>query len=92
LNKKLALLVSFCVVAFLSFLGYLTFSSSPYRVKVCMSFKGRDACKTVRAKTEQDAVRNAVMNACADIAGGVTETVGCENTTPSSVTWLQKGP
>lgn len=91
MNKKIAMIVALCVVGFLAFITYLTMSASPYRVKVCMAFEGRNACKTVRAKTEQDAVRGAVTGACADISSGVTEVVACEGTTPASITWLQKG-
>lgn len=90
MNRNLRILVAVGVVAFLAFIAYLTVSGTSYRVRVCMAFQGRNACKTVKAKTEQDALKGAITNACGDIASGVTEVVACENTTPASVTWLQK--
>ena len=53
-----------------------------------MSFEGRDACKIVRAHSEEGAVRSAIQNACADISSGVTDTVKCEKSEPKSVRWL----
>lgn len=92
MNRNLAVIVTVGVVAFLAFIAYSTIFGSPhYRVKVCMEYQGRTTCKTVKAKTEQDAVRGAVTNACADISSGVTEVVACEGSTPASITWLQKG-
>ncbi len=91
MNRKIGILVTVCVAGFLAFIVYLTVSGPSYRVKVCMAFEGRNACKTVRAKTEQDALRGAITNACGDIASGVTEVVACEGATPASVTWLHKG-
>jgi hypothetical protein len=91
MNRNISILVTLCVVGFFGYIAYLTVSGKSYRVKVCMAFQGRNACKTVKAKTEPDAVRGAVTNACGDIAAGVTEVVACENTAPASITWLSKG-
>jgi hypothetical protein len=55
-----------------------------------MTYNGRSTCKTVSAKSDNAAVRAGVSNACADIASGVTESMGCERTEPTSVKWLQK--
>ncbi len=90
MNRNLAILVAVGVVGFIAFVAYLTVSGPTNRVKVCMAFQGRNACKTVKAKTEQDAIRGAITNACGDIASGVTEVVACENTTPASVTWIER--
>jgi hypothetical protein len=53
-----------------------------------MSFRGKEACKTVKAKSEESALRSAIQNACADIASGVTDTVSCEKSEPKRVLWL----
>ena len=55
-----------------------------------MSFTGRSACKTVNAKSEAAALRSATENACADISSGVTDTMRCQESNPSSVHWLQR--
>jgi hypothetical protein len=69
---------------------YSTVNGPKYRVQICMTYNSRSTCKTVSAKSEEAAVRGGISNACADIASGVTESMGCERTEPTSVKWLQK--
>jgi len=77
-------------VAVIALIAYSTMSGKLYRVQVCMTYGGRSACKIVTGKSEQSALRGGISNACADIAAGVTATMGCEGSTPASVKWLQK--
>ena len=63
--------------------------TQPFRCRICMSFKGGRDCRTGSAKTAMDAQRAAIMNACAQLAGGVTESNQCENTPPESIEWLR---
>ncbi|MBZ5582537.1 MAG: hypothetical protein LAQ30_10110 [Acidobacteriia bacterium] len=53
--------------------------------RVCMSFDGRRDCRTASAETREEAVRAAVTNACAQLAGGVIQSSQCENTPPESI-------
>jgi hypothetical protein len=53
------------------------------RCEVCMSFAGRQACRSVDAATEDEATQGAVNNACALLASGVTDTMACERATPT---------
>jgi hypothetical protein len=62
---------------------------SSHRVEVCMDWKGRTNCKTTRASTEEDAIRSAITNACAEMVSGVTDTLACERAEPARVTVLQ---
>ena len=71
-------------------LALATFGKSKYKVRVCMTFKGQTACKVVSGAEENAVLRTAVTDACADVAGGVTDTVNCQSTPPQSVTWLKK--
>ena len=64
-----------------------TFQGERVRVEVCMAFAGHRDCRTAQAKSRQEALRTAVTNACAQLAGGVTDSMQCENTPPESVTW-----
>lgn len=64
-----------------------TFQGERVRVEVCMAFNGRRDCRAAQAKNRQEALRTAVTNACAQLAGGVTESMQCENTPPESITW-----
>jgi hypothetical protein len=55
-----------------------------------MFFGGRFNCKTVAGRSESAALRGGVQNACADIASGVEETMGCEGSEPRSVRWIER--
>lgn len=55
------------------------------RCTVCMSFRGRQACRTVDGTEESETRSAAITNACALLASGVTDTVACQNTPPDSV-------
>jgi hypothetical protein len=92
MNKKLALAV--VIVVGLLLLGYMFYSSTSnvrYRVEVCVAFQGRTSCRTARADNQEHALRSAQSNACALIASGVTDTMQCEHTNPTSVKWLELG-
>lgn len=70
--------------------GFVVFSSlrpKPFRVHVCMAFKGGRDCRTASADTRDMALRTAISNACAQLSGGVIETNQCETTPPASVDW-----
>jgi hypothetical protein len=86
MNKPV--LVGIAIV--LVILGVLVYSSmnlAKFRVEVCMEFHGLQNCKTAAGATREFALRSATTNACAAIASGVTDSIGCENTPPSKVTW-----
>jgi hypothetical protein len=50
------------------------------RCEVCVGFRGREACRTVEAATEEEARAGARDNACALLASGVTDTLACQRT------------
>lgn len=66
-----------------------TMNTAAFRVEVCMEYQGRSSCRTAGAATEEQALRTATENACALIASGVTDSIGCGNTRPVSVKWLK---
>jgi hypothetical protein len=74
-------------VAALAAIIYSSVSGANLRAEVCMEFGGRTACKTVSGDTKEHVVQRAVSGACAEISGGVTDTIRCEHETPKSVTW-----
>ena len=66
-------------------IGYVVWSSfqvSDFECDVCITFEGRDACRTVAAKTEEESMRGALTNTCALLASGVTDSLRCERTRP----------
>jgi hypothetical protein len=88
LKKTTWLAVAFALLV----LGYIAISSfrpQGFRCRVCMSFKGSRDCRTASAATQQEAMRTAVTNACAQLSGGVIESNQCETTPPESVDWLR---
>jgi hypothetical protein len=62
---------------------YSSFQVSDYECEVCIAFGGREVCRTVTGKTEAEGLRSATDNACALLAGGVTDTLRCTRTMPS---------
>jgi hypothetical protein len=62
---------------------YNSFQVSDYECSVCITFFGREQCRTVNAKTEKEGIASAIDNACALLASGVTETMRCQRTPPT---------
>lgn len=77
------------VFVVLGVLVYSSFHLSTYGVEVCMNYNGRTACATAKGANKETALENAMQTACAQIASGVTETIGCSRTEPAKETWLQ---
>ena len=88
MNKTVVIGVVF-VAALLAYLVYSSMHIAKFRVEVCVAFNGRNECRNASADTREHAVRSAQTNACALIVSGVTETMRCEQTTPTSVKWLE---
>ncbi len=53
--------------------------------EVCVTFKGRTACREAYGKTAEEATRTAADNVCGVIASGMTDSISCQNTPPDSV-------
>jgi hypothetical protein len=62
-----------------------SFRVADVRCEVCVSFAGREACRSVDAANEAEARHGAHTNACALLASGVTDTMACERAEESSV-------
>jgi hypothetical protein len=89
MNLKVVLIVVLAVIGLAALFFFSITSNVRYRVEVCVAFNGRTSCRTARADTQDHALRSAQSNACALIASGVTETMQCERSTPTSVKWLE---
>ncbi len=86
--KRPVLLGVLFVLLVLGVLVYSSFHLSTYGVEVCMNYNGRTACATAKGANKETALDNAMQTACAQIASGVTETIGCSRTEPAKETWL----
>ncbi|MAG30133.1 MAG: hypothetical protein CL908_04465 [Deltaproteobacteria bacterium] len=51
--------------------------------KICVDYKGRQACSTARAADLAIAEMQAHSGACSQVTGGVTETLECDRTKAS---------
>jgi len=85
--KKTVLIAILFVVAFLVMVVSTTFGGKRVRVEVCMEFNGGRDCRSAQAANREEALRTAVTNACAQLAGGVIQSSQCERTQPASVVW-----
>jgi len=85
--KKSVLLAILFLVAFLGIVVYSTMSAGRIRCEVCVTYQGRNACRTASARTRELALRTATENACALISSGVTDSNQCNNTPPDRVRW-----
>lgn len=77
------------VLVFLGAVIFSTIGMNQARCEVCITYQGRQACRTAQAATKEQAERTARENACAQIASGVTDSIGCQNTKPDSVRFLR---
>ncbi|MDQ6759510.1 MAG: hypothetical protein M3Z32_06545 [Acidobacteriota bacterium] len=77
------------VLAVLGVILYSTMNLAKFRVEVCVTFNGRSDCRIASADTEEHALRTATSNACGLLASGVTDTLACEHSVPTSVRWLK---
>jgi hypothetical protein len=75
------------LLAVLGVLVYSTLDLQGYSCEVCITFNGRTNCAKASGTTREEAQRTATDTACAPITGGMSETIGCSNTTPDSVNW-----
>ncbi len=76
-------------IAMVVALIYTSFGNRRFHVEACMAYNGRTSCRKASAANREAALRSATDNACAQIASGVTETMGCTSSSPTSVHWLQ---
>ena len=90
MKKKPAIVGALIFVAIVAFVVYSTVSTPRRRVEVCIAFNGRNQCRIASGATEEFAIRTATTNACALLSSGVTDTVNCERTPPTSVKWLDR--
>lgn len=87
--KRPVLVGILIVVAILGIIVYSSLDLSSNRVEVCIEFKGKKSCKIARAATQEEAIRRAQDNACGELASGVTDTLACHRTEPSSINILK---
>jgi hypothetical protein len=87
--KKPVLVGVLIVVAILGIIAYSMLGLSAHRVEVCLEFKGVTTCKIARGSSEEAAIRQAIDNACGEMASGVTDVMACTRSEPTKITRLK---
>ena len=67
------------ILVVMTIVVYSTFQIGGVRCEVCITFHGRQVCRSVDGANEHEAQMAAITNACALLASGVTDTIACQN-------------
>ena len=65
---------------------YLSTRVAQVECEVCVSYRGSTTCRKAASDTREAAIQSAVTSACSNMAGGMTETIACQNTEPDRAT------
>ena len=87
--KPITWIIVGVVAAVVALMAYSSISLGGYKVEICKSYQGREACGTGVGSTEMDATSTATGVACAKISSGMTESTQCQASNPTKVTWLK---
>lgn len=83
-NPKTTLAIVAFVVAVLVLLLYSMLGVAGYSCEVCVDFHGQSKCRTAKGASREEARRAAIDNACAFLASGMTDSIACSHTPPTS--------
>jgi hypothetical protein len=90
MSKPLKLVIAAGIVLLLGVIVYSTLSLARYECEVCVTFKGRSACRVAAGATREETIRTATDNACAFLASGRTDSMACGRTPPTSIRWIKE--
>ncbi len=85
MSKSVKIVLVLLVLGVLVYIVTSSMATSKLSCEVCMKFKGREACRTARGPTREEAIQTALNNACAQIVNGRTENILCGSTQPATV-------
>lgn len=72
-------------LVFIAALLYATFGMRGVDCEVCIEYRGRSDCRTVTAPDREQAIAQAISTVCASISGGVTDSMACGRTPPTTL-------
>lgn len=85
-NRKIGLLIGVAfALAFAAVLTFSLFSLRRHRVEVCITFNGQTTCRQASGANRDEAIRTATDAACTVMAGGMTQSMQCGRTEPTSI-------
>ena len=85
-QSKIAIITVAIVVLTLGVLILAMMQQAEVSCEVCVTFQGRTACREALGSDRDEAIRTATDNACGLLTRGMANSIGCQNTTPDSVT------
>ena len=88
MNKPVAVGIAI-VAVILAVIVYSSLNLAGHRVEACVAYRSGTACRTASGSSEEFARRTAISNACAQIVSGMTDTIACEQASPTKVTVLR---
>ena len=71
-------------LGFVAALILVTRAQMRARCEVCIEYRGRQVCEESVASNREEALMHATNAACAQLSGGVTDGIQCNNTPPVS--------
>jgi len=87
--KPITWIIVGVVIAVVALMAYSTMGLGGFKVEVCKSFQGREACGTGVGTSEIEAMNTATQVACAKISSGMTDSHNCQVSNPVKVNWLK---
>jgi hypothetical protein len=87
--KPVTLIIVGVVVVLVGLMAYSTTLVGGFKVEVCKTYQGHEACGIGVGTTEQEAMTTATGVACAKISSGMTESNQCQMGNPTKVNWLK---
>ncbi len=85
MSKKVKFLVTAAILVVVGYIVTSSMGTAKISCEVCVDYKGRQACRTARGPTRDEAIVTAQDNACAQIVGGRTDNILCGGSQPASI-------
>jgi len=85
MSKRMRVVIALFILAIVGYVVTSSMTTAKVSCEVCMDFKGRQACRTARGPTRDEAIVTARDNACAHIVSGRTDSILCGGSQPASV-------
>jgi hypothetical protein len=85
-TSRAGLIGALALLSVMAFVVYQSLLAGSATCEVCVEYRGRSQCRAVSAATDDEATTSAIVNACAYISGGVTDSMACQRTIPTSIT------
>ena len=85
MSKSVKIVIVLLVLGAMAYIVTSSIATSKLSCEVCIDFKGRQACRTARGPTREEAIQTALNNACAQVVSGRTENILCGGSAPATV-------